>query len=291
MESGNGRNAEGDPYGNPHGPGLPEPSTAASLDERIARQRLVLGHHDALINDDPDVLADSISLAVPLQELNSLSPEDQFRHRASCRIAGDIGLTAAVTTPVAMRVDDHPDCSIVLLNQGCASYWVDGQEYKVRSGESAIFLPGMAYHLQSGDGPGSLCSGLVYNLSPQLLARYLCELSAPGLELEQALRLVERPHSLDLHNPQLKPVLYGLQLLVRTIDSLGAAPPLPLGSLDLELAPEALMALAPERAAACERPLLHLQEGIYALSAALLLPDQAERALASWDPLPPTEGR
>jgi hypothetical protein len=266
MESGNGRNAEGDPNGNPHGPGLPEPSTAASLDERIARQRLVLGHHDALINDDPDVLADSISLAVPLQELNSLSPEDQFRHRASCRIAGDIGLTAAVTTPVAMRVDDHPDCSIVLLNQGCASYWVDGQNYKVSSGESAIFLPGMAYHLQSGDGPGSLCSGLVYNLSPQLLARYLCELSAPGLELEQALRLVERPHSLNL-------------------------PPLPLGSLDLELTPEALMALAPERAAACERPLLHLQEGIYALSAALLLPDQAERALASWDPLPPTERR
>ena len=269
----------------------PSPESVNSLEAEIRRQRLLIGHHEAQIDSDPDLLAESISLAVPLQDLVSLGEAHCFRHRTSSRIAGDIGLTATTTTPVAIQVDDHPDCSIVLLNQGCASYWVEGHEYQVRRGESAMFLPGMVYQMQSGDRSGGLCSGLVYNLSPQLLARYLCELSPMGLELEQALRMVQQPHHLDLQNPQLKPVLYGLQLLVRTIDSLGA-PPMTLPTPESDLEPEqALMAMAPQRPDGTERGLLHLQEGIYALSAALLLPDQAERALASWDPLPPARPR
>jgi hypothetical protein len=34
------------------------------------------------------------------------------------------------------------------------------------------------------------------------------------------------------------------------------------------------------------QPLVQLQEGIYALSAALLMPDYAPRALSSWQPMP-----
>ena len=290
MERGTGRNGDEDPHGDLHGLSLPERGAGSVLDEQINRQRLVLGHHDACINDDPDLLAELISLAVPLQGLDSLAPQGQFRHRTSTRIAGDIGFTATVTTPVTMEVDDHPDCSIVLLNQGCANYRLEGRDYPVTTGESALFLPGMGYHVQSGDRSGGLCSGLIYNLSPQLLARYLCELSPRKLNLEQALQLVTQPHPIDLHNPQLKPVLYGLQVLVRTIDSLGAPPLAALPDLDGD--PEqALMAAAPPRPQGSERGLLHLQEGIYALSAALLLPDQAERALASWDPLPPAGPR
>jgi hypothetical protein len=258
--------------------------------QEICSHRLWVGHHDAQIDNDPEQLAESISLAVPLEDLVSVGPAHRFLHRTSSRIAGDIGFTATTTTPVAMQVEEHPDCSIVLVTQNSATYSVDGSDYRVQAGESAIFLPGMGYQLETGDGAGKLCSGLVYNLSPQLMARYLCELSPRSLNLGQALDLLERPHSLDLHNPQLKPVLYGLQLLVRTIDSL-ATPPPALDDQEAALTTDALMANAPERAAAHERPLLHLQEGIYALSAALLLPDQAERALASWNPLPPARRR
>jgi hypothetical protein len=56
--------------------------------------------------------------------------------------------------------------------------------------------------------------------------------------------------------------LFGLQVLIRTIDCLGR-----------QAQPDAL-------------PLVRLQEGIYALSAGLLMPDYAPRALSSWQPIP-----
>ncbi len=188
--------------------------------EQALRHPLVLGNHEARVNDDIDLLAEHISLTVPLRD-------------------------------------------IVLVTQGAATYELDTQRYRAQAGSTAMFLPGMRYRLES-----ELASGLVYNLSHQLLARYLCDASRGRLNLEQALLHLQRPHAIDLTLPQLQPVLYGLKVLVRTIDSLGSHP-------------------ARSEQGSDSQALLQLQEGLYALSTALLLPDCAGEALNSWQGLQP----
>jgi hypothetical protein len=225
--------------------------------DAVLRQPLVLGNHEALVNDDIDLLAEHISLAVPLREIAAIGPSDDFRQRSSYRIAGDIGLTAATITPTRMVVEACNECSIVLLRKGHATYELEGSPYLCQAGSVGMFLPGMDYQVES-----SLASGLVYNLSHQLLARYLCEATQGGIDLDQALHHLQQPHPIDLKNPALQSVLFGLQVLIRTIDSLG------------------------QEELPSSQPMLHLQEGIYALSTALLLPDYAPQALASWQLLP-----
>ena len=247
---------------------MPEPSEPGSTDprsgnprEQVLRQPLVLGDEEARIDDDIDLLAEHIALTVPLRDITPIGPRHSFRQRSSYRIAGDTGLTAASITPTRMWVEESADCSIVLLNQGHATYTLESERYRVQAGGEAIFLPGMAYSLENG-----LASGLVYNLSQQLLARYLCEASDGRLDLDAALLHLQRPHPINLLQPELRPVLFGLRVLVRTIDSLGPTEPI------------------------TTRPFLQLQEGLYALSSALLLPQAAERALASGQPMPGAPG-
>jgi hypothetical protein len=221
------------------------------------KRPLALGNHDAVVTDDIDLLAEHISLAVPLRDIVALGPQKHFLHRSSYRIAGDMGLTAATNTPTRMWVDESSECAIVLFNQGHACYHLDGQRYIARAAATGMFLPGMEYSLESG-----LAGGLIYNLSPQLLARYLCEASGGSLHLDEAIRQLSRPQAIDLQQPAIQPVLFGLQVLIRTIDSLGPSQ-------------------RPD-----SQPLVGLQEGIYALSAALLMPEHASRALGSWQPMP-----
>ncbi|MEB3353927.1 MAG: hypothetical protein VKM34_06800 [Cyanobacteriota bacterium] len=230
--------------------------------EQALRHPLVLGNHEASITDDIDLLAEHISLTVPLRDIMAIGPAGQFRQRSSYRIAGDTGLTAATITPTRMEVEESRECSIVLVTQGSATYEVETTRYVAQAGNTAMFLPGMAYSLES-----ELASGLVYNLSHQLLARYLCDANQGRFDLDQALRHLQRPHAINLTLPQLQPVLYGLKVLVRTIDSLGSLPV----STGLPDDSQALM---------------QLQEGLYALSTALLLPECAGAALASWQCLP-----
>jgi hypothetical protein len=228
------------------------------LGELVLRQRLALGNHEAAINDDIDLLAEHLSLAVSLRDIHSLLPDRHFRQRSSTRIAGDIALTAATGTPLRMELEESSECSIALFSSGTVNYVLEGSPYRLEAGQTAMFLPGMHCSLETEVTGNRTTNGLVYNLSPQLLARYLCEASDGRLDLDRALQLLQRPHPIDLRNPALQPVLFGLQVLVRTIDSFGPNVP------------------------ADTTPLSRLQEGMYALSAALLLPDCASHALASW---------
>ena len=231
--------------------------------EQALRHPLVLGNHEARVNDDIDLLAEHISLAVPLRAIMAIGPSRHFRQRSSYRIAGDTSLTAATITPTRMEVEESKECSIVLVTQGSATYQLDTRRYLAQAGNTAMFLPGMHYAMES-----ELASGLVYNLSHQLLARYLCDASRGRLDLDQALLHLQQPHAIDLTLPQLQPVLYGLKVLVRTIDSLGSQ-------------------LGDNCPGNDSQALLQLQEGLYALSTALLLPDCAGEALNSWQGLQP----
>jgi hypothetical protein len=218
---------------------------------------LLLGNYEAFVTDDIDLLAERISLAVPVRDIAPLGPQQQFRHRSCYRIAGDMGLAAATATPTRMWVDESGECAVVLLNQGCAHYVLDGHNFLADAGSSGMFLPGMDYLQET-----SLASGLIYNLSPQLLARYLCEASNGDLHLDDAIQHLNRPQAIDLKHPSIQQVLFGLQVLIRTIDSIAMVEQ------------------------ADSEPMVQLQEGIYALSAALLMPENAARALSSWQPMP-----
>ncbi|MFM9101887.1 MAG: hypothetical protein ACKOPS_11390 [Cyanobium sp.] len=225
---------------------------------RALQKPLVLGNYEAVVTADIDQLAEHISLAVPVRDIAPVGPAQTFRHRSSYRIAGDMGLAAATATPTRLWVDESSDCAVVLLTQGHARYALDGHDYLASAGSSGMFLPGMEYRQET-----SLAGGLIYNLSPQLLARYLCEASGETLHLDEALHLLSQPQAIDLEHPAIHQVLFGLQVLIRTIDSMGA-----------DQQPDS-------------QPMVRLQEGIYALSAALLRPEYAPRALSSWQPMPP----
>ncbi|QVL54143.1 MAG: hypothetical protein KFB97_07580 [Cyanobium sp. M30B3] len=226
---------------------------------RALEKPLILGNYEAIITEDIDQLAEHISLAVPVRDIAPVGPSQQFRHRSSYRIAGDMGLAAATATPTRMWVDESSDCAVVLLNQGHARYVLDGHDYLASAGSSGMFLPGMDYLQET-----SLASGLIYNLSPQLLARYLCEASGGTLHLDEALHQLNRPTTIDLEHPAMQQVLFGLQVLICTVDSIGVVQ-------------------QPD-----SQPLVRLQEGIYALSAALLMPEYAPKALNCWKPMPLT---
>jgi len=86
--------------------------------EQALRHPLVLGNHEARVNDDIDLLAEHISLAVPLRDIMAIGPSRHFRQRSSYRIAGDTSLMAATITPTRMEVEESKECSIVLVTQG-----------------------------------------------------------------------------------------------------------------------------------------------------------------------------
>lgn len=218
---------------------------------------LLLGEGEAIATDDIDLLAEHISLAVPVRDIAPLGPQEQFCHRSSYRIAGDMGLAAATATPTRMWVDESRECAVMLIKRGSARYVIDGHHFQADAGSSCMFLPGMDYVQET-----SLASGLIFNLSPQLLARYLCEATDGSLHLDDAIHHLNRPQAIDLKHPALQTILSGLQVLIRTIDSIGS-----LAEHD-------------------SQALVRLQEGIYALSAGLLMPDHASRALSSWQPIP-----
>jgi hypothetical protein len=217
---------------------------------------LALGNFEAVINSDVDLLAEHISLAVPVRDVEVLGPTQNFLHRSSYKIAGDMGLAAATATPTHMRVDESSECAVVLLTQGHAQYELEGHNYLASAGVSGMFLPGMDYRQETG-----LTSGLIYNLSPQLLARYLCEAHGGSLHLDEALHALQRPQTIALDHPSMQQVLFGLQVLMRTIDSIS--------TVEQSDSP----------------PLVRLQEGIYAMTAAMLMPEHASEALSSWLPM------
>lgn len=214
------------------------PSASASW---IAQHQLCFGQAEAPLLRDPEDLHEKLALAVNIRQLDPLPSADGFQQRSAIRIAGDIGLAAIASTPTASWLDDHHECAIALLYQGRIDYRIAGRTWSARAGQAAVFLPGEAMRVQADHHVG-----LVFNLSPQLLARHLCELPHRP-SIEQALAWVQRPHRINLRDPLRQSGLQTLELVLRLLD--GQATRLGQGPI-----------------------LLSLEEMLYRLSAALIAP-------------------
>lgn len=207
----------------------------------IGQQQLWFGQREAALLTDPGDLLEKLALAVNIRQLDPLPSAGGFLQRSAIRIAGDIGLAAIASTPTQSVLDNHHECAIALLQQGWIDYCIAGRTWSARASQSAVFLPGEAMRVLAGHHVG-----LAYNLSPQLLARYLCELPHRP-SIERALAWVQRPHRIDLLDPAKQSSLQTLDLVLRLLDGQAG-----------EMAPSPI--------------LLNLEEMLYRLSAALIAP-------------------
>lgn len=193
-------------------------SVARQRTSGIAGHSLWFGEREAPLLSDPDDLQEKLALAVNIRQLDPLPCPEGFQQRSSIRIAGDIGLAAIASTPTQSSYDDHHECAIAVLQYGRIDYELAGQIWSAEAGLSAVFLSGEAMRVRTTPH-----AGVVFNLSPQLLARYLGDRPEP-MPIEQALAWVQRPHRIDLRHPTAQPSLRALRMVLGLLDDPACAP-------------------------------------------------------------------
>lgn len=176
---------------------------------------LAFGNREARLLSDLDDLHEKLSLAINLRQLQPCAARLQVAQRSALRLVCDIGIAAVASTPTAAVLDEHHEGMVAVLYQGRIDYRLAGRLWSVEAGCSAIYLPGEAMRVRTLNH-----NGLVYNLNPPLLARYLIELN-PRLSLERALLVLQRPWLIDLRHPASQVALQQLALVTRLLDVAG----------------------------------------------------------------------
>lgn len=199
------------------------------------------GNGEAELLDDLDDLHEKLSLALNLRRLEPCADRSVVAQRSAVRLLGDIGISSVVSTPTAAVLDDHHEAAIVLLQQGRIDHRLAGRQWTAEAGRTALYLSGEAMKVRT-----RFHTGIVYNLNPALLARYLLE-HERTLTLETALQALQRPWRIDLRDPATRAAQQHLQLIIHLLDGTG------------ELQPSASI-------------LTLLQDRLYQVSAQLLLP-------------------
>jgi hypothetical protein len=186
---------------------------------RVARAALPFGNGEAELLDDLADLHDMLAMAINLRSIEPGAHGLPVAQRSALRLVVDIGLAAIASTPTASLVDDGHEGAIALLCAGRIDYRIAGRLWTAEAGRTALYLPGEMMRVRAHQHVG-----LAYNLNPQLLARHLIEL-CPSLSLEAALVALQRPWPIDLGDPERKPALQHLDLIVQLLDGAGPLEP------------------------------------------------------------------
>lgn len=147
----------------------------------------------AVQDQDPDVLAERLRLAIPVSDFAQIGSRSTFQHRSASARAGDIQVIAGAHTPLFGSVQESERATVMVPLQGLCSLWIDGRVLEARGGANAVYLPGQAYRGQS-----EAYNGALFSVDPRSLAQTAIAMAGaaedalPGYE--EALR---QPRQLD----------------------------------------------------------------------------------------------
>ena len=112
----------------------------------------------AVQDQDPDVLAERLRLAIPVTDFAQIGSRSTFQHRSVVARTGDIQVIAGAHTPLFGSVSECERATVMVPLEGLCNLWIDGQVMEARGGGNAVYLPGHAYRGQTEAYNGALFS-------------------------------------------------------------------------------------------------------------------------------------
>ncbi|MEX0588253.1 MAG: helix-turn-helix domain-containing protein [Cyanobium sp.] len=166
----------------------------------VAHLPLVFHNQHAVVDGDPQGLANKLAQHFPVRELAPRDPQtNPFLHRASTILAGDLTLTAGYTSPIHGWIGDNPGVGAInICYFGSAAYRVDGQKHVIHGEAPLYFNPGFEYKYSTGH-----YNGLVLHVDLQRLQNTAAAIGGVGISV--------RRYAPDLLRPQVLAVADGRQ--------------------------------------------------------------------------------
>lgn len=179
---------------------VPPPTARAPVQEQlqwVRRQHLAFADGSSEVRFDARDLADEIGLAVNLSRFEARERSQQFVHRASYLLAGDMVISAATYVPLVASTSDYSESTLEIPYAGSTRFRLEGRDWFDHAGEQALYLPGQASEVETDH-----FNGLLFNLNPDRLAKTIGWVSHRTVPLELAERWVQRPVPIDLRDPR-----------------------------------------------------------------------------------------
>jgi hypothetical protein len=173
----------------------------------VRHQRLAFADSYSAVRFDARDLADEIGLAVNLTRFEPLLNRQEFVHRASYLLAGDMVISAAAYVPLVASTCEYSQSTLEIPYSGSTRFRIEGQDWCDQAGEQALYLPGQASEVETGH-----FNGLLFNLNPGRLADIIGMVSHRRVPLELAERWVQRPVLVDMHDPRIQHLQHNLEL-------------------------------------------------------------------------------
>ena len=123
--------------------------SAPGLDsEAAARQSLVFHDHEALVDRDPQVLANRLAQHYSVLDFGARPGfESGFLHRTTTAQSGQLLLSCGFTTPIMGTIGQREGVgSVNLLFSGAVTYGGDGQEFLVNQQRPFFFAASQEYN-------------------------------------------------------------------------------------------------------------------------------------------------
>jgi hypothetical protein len=215
-------------------PAAPAPALDAPLHEQLqwlGSQRLAFRDQHGELRFDSDALAEEIGLTVNLTRFEPRQNRQEFAHRASFLLAGDMAISASTYVPLVASTTDYSESTLEIPYCGTTRYRIEGRDWFNRAGQQALYLPGQSFEVETGH-----FNGLLFNLNPRRLAETIGAVSHHRVPLELAERWVQRPVAIDLGDPRVQLLQRHLEIGLQTLaDHPGQGLGSPLTGLALDL--------------------------------------------------------
>jgi AraC-like DNA-binding protein len=154
--------------------------SAPGLDfEAAAKQNLVFHDHEAVVDRDPQVLANRLAQHYSVLDFGARPGfESSFLHRTATAQAGQLLLSCGLTTPIMGKIGRRDGVgSVNLLFSGSLNYGGAGQEFLVNQQRPLFFAPSEEYSYLIEDH----FNGVVFDVDLQRLRQTAAAMAGLGV--------------------------------------------------------------------------------------------------------------
>ena len=187
---------------------------------------------------DPNAFAERIRTVVPLNHFACRPTDGVAVYAGAAMTCGELTLTSTVHTALDIELGEHPFATLALPYAGQTSIRIDRQEWHLRPGSSAVYMPGESYS-------GRSCShaGMMLTMPQHGLARTAQAIAGRDGAARSSTVNLQRARVLGDDTPVRAELLQGLRRLISVYNGAALLPTSAIRSLALEDALKRLVVL------------------------------------------------
>ncbi|MCP9943327.1 helix-turn-helix transcriptional regulator [Cyanobium sp. ATX 6E8] len=184
--------------------------------DSVAELPLVFHNHQAVVDRDPQGLANKLNQHFPVLEFAPRLPESSpFLHRASTATVGELTLTSGYTCPIIGAIGENPGIGAInICYSGAANYEVDGRSYSIHGEAPLYFNPGLEYRYATDH-----YNGLVLHVDLQRLQNTAATIGGVGLSGRRFAPDLQRPQVLAMTEKRQAELLLTLRRAFALVDA------------------------------------------------------------------------